>query len=165
MKNELKTMLAIYGAYKLVEPFAEAVVEAVQEATKWAKEDRRKNEVSKWRKPYISYASYNKNVRTKVSYDSKDDAQWLVNKILFDSREDAIAALKDIEEMLNNYSVVRVCDVLDLVGDNCPDGYFDAAMGYGWKNDSSRLAYTPTEWKIKRWNNSWEIKFPEVERL
>ena len=80
---------------------------------------------------YVSYRSYSDRDRRDNRYESsRSRTIYEPEDIILDSRVEAETVLERMNELLDNYGIVSVADLYDLVGKSCDY----TANRYGWTN-------------------------------
>ena len=80
---------------------------------------------------YVSYRSYSDRDRRDNRYESsRSRTIYEPDDIILESRVEAEEVLERMNELLDNYGIVSVADLYDLVGKSCDY----TANRYGWTN-------------------------------
>lgn len=101
----------------------------------------------------VSYVSYNKmsdRNRDDRHYGSGSRTGYSYNDITFDSRGEAEEVLTQMEAIIDNYTMVSVADLYDLVGER--GNYTD--QKYGWMNLRSA--------KVVRVRDGYMLELPKA---
>ena len=176
IRGAVKTALAIYGGYKLLEP----TIERAGKALEGYFEDRvlpdlkRKlsakiqyllfgdiPERASVRRPKVSYADYARYDRPSEDRAQTDYSQYAMKRridILYFSRKEAEDVRDELEKLASEYGIVTLKDVRRLSG--LETKYTDST--WGWADCD------PHEWDICPSyidRNVFIIDFPPVERL
>lgn len=100
---------------------------------------------------YTSYSKYSDNRRDERRYnDSRARTGFDYEDIIFDNRGEADKVLYAMDEMMDQYGLVRVADMYDLAGLSSPY----TANDYGWTNIRNA--------EIKRVRDGYIIKMPRA---
>lgn len=79
---------------------------------------------------YVSYNSFSSRDRDRDRYSSHSSSRMDLDDIIFESRGDAEAVLRQMDELIDRYNVVTVADLYDMVDRSAPF----TANKYGWTN-------------------------------
>lgn len=79
---------------------------------------------------YVSYNKYSDRRDGRYVDDSRVRGSYDPDDIVFDSRNDAENVLSQMDEIMNEYGLVRVGDLYDLAGVSSPH----TSNKYGWTN-------------------------------
>lgn len=93
---------------------------------------------------YVSYNKYSNNDRRddRYSRDSRRSA-FDIDRIFFDSRGEVENLLSTLDDIMEEYKLVRVADFYDLAGVSCEH----TANDYGWTNiRNARAVHTRDGW-------------------
>lgn len=176
IRGAVKTALAVYGGYKLLEP----TIERAGKALEGYFEDRvlpdlkRKlsaklqfllfgdiPERASVRRPKVSYADYARYDRPSEDRAQTDYSQYAMKRrvdILYFSRKEAEDVRDELEKLASEYACVTISDVRELSG--LPTSYTDCR--YGWRScapNSWGIGPSPVD------RSAFVIYFPPIERL
>lgn len=101
---------------------------------------------------YISYRDYSSRSdrdRDRFS-DNRVRGSYDYDDITFQTRADAEDVLEGMDDLIENYKVVTVADLYDLIGKSC--NYTDNK--YGWTNLRNA--------EVVRGRDGWKIKLPRA---
>jgi len=176
IRGAVKTALAVYGGYKLLEPTIERagkVLEGYFEDRVLPDLKRKLSakiqylifgdipERASVKRPKVSYAKYVKCDRPSEDRAQTDYSQYAMKRradILYSSRKEAEDVRDELEKLASDYGIVTLNDVRKLSG--LETKYADS--NWGWEDCD------PYEWDICPSyidRSSFIIDFPPIERL
>ena len=104
---------------------------------------------------YVDYRSISSDRRDERRYDRDyaSRARYDFGDVSLDSKSEAEDVLASMDELIEQYGMVTVADLYDLIGVSCD--YTDNK--YGWTNISTASAV--------RGRDGWTLKLPRVKNL
>lgn len=95
---------------------------------------------------FVSYRDFSDKRERKGYNDYKSRTMFDYDDIFLESRRDAENVLKQMHDIINDYGILSVADMFDLVGE--PANY--TMNKYGWHNiDNAEIVRTREGYKIK----------------
>lgn len=95
---------------------------------------------------YVSYRDYSSRRDSDRFSDDRIRGSYNYDDITFQSKADAQDVLDGMDDLIENYKVVTVADLYDLIGKSC--NYTDNK--YGWTNlRNAEVLHGRDGWKIK----------------
>lgn len=95
---------------------------------------------------FVSYRDFSDKRERKGYNDYKSRTMFDYDDIFLESRRDAENVLKQMHDIINDYGILSVADMFDLVGE--PANY--TMNKYGWHNiDNAEIVHTREGYKIK----------------
>lgn len=95
---------------------------------------------------FVSYRDFSDKRERKGYNDYKSRTMFDYDDIFLESRRDAENVLKQMHDIINDYEILSVADMFDLVGE--PANY--TMNKYGWRNiDNAEIVHTREGYKIK----------------
>lgn len=95
---------------------------------------------------FVSYRDFSDKRERKGYNDYKSRTMFDYDDIFLESRKDAENVLKQMHDIINDYGILSVADMFDLVGE--PANY--TMNKYGWHNiDNAEIVHTREGYKIK----------------
>ena len=95
---------------------------------------------------FVSYRDFSDKKERKGYNDYKSRTMFDYDDIFLESRRDAENVLKQMHDIINDYGILSVADMFDLVGE--PANY--TMNKYGWHNiDNAEIVHTREGYKIK----------------
>lgn len=101
----------------------------------------------------LSYRSYSDRDRRDRRYDEPRRSRFDSDDIVFDTRGEAEKVLSVMDEIMDEYDLVRVSDLYDLAGLSCPYVWND----YGWTNIRNA--------EVVRVRDGYVIKMPRATNI
>jgi hypothetical protein len=101
-----------------------------------------------YRTSYTSYSSYSDNRTSRFANESPNTSRFDRDDIMFRTKTDAEAVLRQMEEVIGRYGFVRVADMYDMAG--LPHPF--TSNKFGWMS----LRYA----EVRRAGDGWIIKLP-----